>query len=117
MAKEKTLRQEVIDLYNALFKWQIDKEEKNVSAAVMNGIVGLYLDMSGSTLDGAMYAEKCMDKIKDENKKLEICRKLLQGEKVRIPGMRGDYCIWGVFYDIVTGEKIEQKEIEDKPSE
>lgn len=108
------LRQEVIDLYNNLFKWQIDQDEENVSFVVMNGIVGLYLDMCGSPLESAMYAEEHLDKMKNENKKLEICKKLLQGEKVRIPGMSYDFGIWGVFYDIITGEKIDRNNKKDK---
>ena len=108
------LRQEVIDLYNNLFTWQIDQDEKIVSTVVMFGIVGLYLDMCGSPLESASYAQECMDKIKDENKKLEICKKLLQGDKVRIPGMHYDFGIWGVFYDISTGEKIDRNNKKDK---
>jgi hypothetical protein len=106
---DKKLRQEVIDLYNNLFTWQIDQVEKNVSTAVMTGIIGFYMDMGGSPLETAIYAGKCMEKMNDENMKLYICKSLLEGEKVLIPGMRGEFCLWGIYYDLRTGEKYKDE--------
>lgn len=100
------LRQEVIDLNNALFEWKISDEEENVSAAVMLGIVGLYADGDGSPYEAARIAEECVNNMQEENAKLEICRELLQGQKVRIPGMDEDFCVWELFYDLSTGDKI-----------
>lgn len=42
-----------------------------------------------------------------------ICKKLLQGEKVRIPGLDEDFCVWEVFYDLYTGEKINRNSSQD----
>ena len=103
------LRQEVIDLYNNLFTWKIDQDEKFVSNEVMQGIVGLYGEMGGSPLDIAFIAQESMDAIDDENLKLDICKKLLVGEKVDIPGMVVSYCIWGVFYSLKDGKKIDRE--------
>lgn len=103
------LRQEVIDLYNNLFTWKIDQDEKFVSNEVMQGIVGLYGVMGGSPLDIAFIAQESMDAIDDENLKLEICKKLLVGERVDIPGMVVIYCIWGVFYSLKDGKKIDRE--------
>jgi len=100
------LRQEVIDLNNALFDWKITDDEADVVAAVMSGITGLYADGEGSPFFAARIAEECTNNMHDENEKLGICKQLLQGEKVRIPGMDEDFCVWEVFYDLYTGEKI-----------
>jgi len=104
------LRQEVIDLNNWLFEWKISDEEENVPATVMSGIVGLYADGDGSPFEVARIAEECINTMQDENTKLGICKKLLEGEKVRIPGMYEDFCLWEVFYDLHTGEKIYDEE-------
>jgi hypothetical protein len=103
---DQDLRQEVIDLNNGLFDWKISDDEVDVPAAVMAAITGLYADGEGSPFYAARDAEECVINMKDENIKLQICKQLLQGEKVRIPGMYEDFCLWEVFYDLYTGEKI-----------
>lgn len=108
-----SLRQQVLKLYNDLFTNQIDDNEKNVVAAVMTSIVMYYMDGAGSPLETAFLAEDCLYKIDDEKTQLTILKKLLRGDKVKIPGMRGEYCLWGIHYDLRTGEKYED-EIENK---
>lgn len=103
---DQELRQEVIDLNNGLFEWKISDDEADVPAAVMSGITGLYADGDGSPFYAARFAEDCVNNMQDENVKLVICKKLLQGEKVSIPGLDEDFCVWEVFYDLYTGEKI-----------
>jgi len=107
------LRQEVIDLNNALFDWKITDDEDNVPAAVMSGITGLYADGEGSPFYAARIAEECVNNMQDKNTKLGICKQLLQGEKVRIPGMDEDFCVWEVFYGLYTGEKINREDQQD----
>lgn len=94
MLKKKTLRQAVIELHNKMFNVQIKHDEANVSPLVMMSIVCLYLDCAGSPLEGASIAQDCMEKIEDENLKLQICKKLLEGKKVHIPGMCGEFWIY-----------------------
>ena len=110
---DQDLRQEVIELNNGLFDWKITDDEVDVPTAVMAGITGLYADGEGSPFYTARIAENCVNNIQDENMKLEICKHLLLGEKVRIPGMDEDFCVWEVFYDLYTGEKINREDQQD----
>lgn len=110
---DQELRQEVIDLTNALFDWKISDEEENVAVAVMASITGLYADGDGSPFYAARAAEECVINMLDENAKLGICKQLLQGEKVRIPGMDEDFCVWEIFYELHTGEKIDRENDQD----
>ncbi len=110
---DQELRQEVIDLHNALFDWKIKDDGEDVPAAVMLGITGLYADGDGSPFYAARIAEECVNNMQDENSKLKICKQLLLGEKVRIPGMDEDFCVWEVFYDLHTGEKINREDDEN----
>ena len=100
------LRKEVIKLHNELFNLQIEKDERFVSDLCMMTICTFYSKGSGSPFAMACYADECMEKIEDENTKLEICKRLLSGEKVTIPGMRGEFCLWYIFYDVRTGKKF-----------
>ncbi len=112
---EKSLRRQVLRLYNDLFTIPIDDNEKNVVAAVMTKLVMYYMDGAGSPLETALLAEECLYNIDDEKTQLTILKKLLRGEKVKISGMRGEFCLWGIFYDLSTGEKyVDEDEVENK---
>jgi hypothetical protein len=103
--KLNSLRKQVLKLYNDMFSPPIDKNEKNVVAAVMTKLVMYYMDGAGSPLEAAFWAEECLYNIDNEETQLTILKKLLRGDKVKIPGMRGEYCLWEIHYDLVTGEK------------
>ena len=91
MKTDDKLKKEVIELNNNLFTWQIEHTEKKVSSEAMFNITGLYFDCGGGPLESACEAEEAVSKIKDENKRLLICKQLLKGEIVKIPGMRGTF--------------------------
>ncbi|MCZ7616353.1 MAG: hypothetical protein M5T52_23060 [Ignavibacteriaceae bacterium] len=113
--KKNSLRQKVLKLYNDLFTNQIDDDEKNVVVAVMSNLVMYYIDSGGSPLETALLAEKCLYNIEEEKTQLTILKKLLRGDKVRIFGMRGEFCLWGIFYDLRTGEKyVDEDEVDNK---
>jgi hypothetical protein len=106
MKTDQKLKREVIQLYNDLFNPEIEETENNVSILVMLNIADYYGHGSGSPFLVACEAEEAVSKIKDENKKLLICKQLLIGEIVTIPGMPGTFRLWYIFYDIRTGEKF-----------
>ena len=108
MIIDNNLKQELVKLHNKIFRDTIDMNEKDISAAVMLNITCMYVE-GGSPLDGALAAEKAVSKIKDENERLLICKQLLNAEIVKIPGMHGDYRLWGLFYDMSTGAKLNPK--------
>ena len=109
MKIDEKLRQEVILLHNYLFKQKIEPDAKDVSSSVMFRIVFLFADTGGSPFMAASNAEEAVSKITDENKRLLICKQLLTGEVAKIPGMRGDFMLYSVFYDMHTGEEINAK--------
>lgn len=110
-----SLRKQVLKLYNDLFTISIDDNEKNVVVAVMTRLVMYYMDAAGSPLETALLAEKCLYNIEDEKTQLTILKKLLRGDKVKIFGMRGEFCLWGIHYDLRTGEKyVDEDEVENK---
>ena len=112
---ENSLRQQVLKLYNSLLKPPIRQDEKNVVAAVMTKLVMFYMDSGGSPLETVILAEKCLYNINDEKTQLTILKKLLRGDKVKIAGMRGEFCLWGIHYDLRTGEKyVDEDEVENK---
>ena len=113
MKTDNKLKQEVIELNNALLTWQIEHSGKKVSSKAMFNISGLYFDCGGSPLEAACAAEKAVSKIKDENKRLLICKQLLKGEIVKIPGMLGTFRLWGIFYDLKTGEKFNNEDFNE----
>lgn len=113
--KKNSLRQQVLKLYNDQFTFKIQDNERNVVAAVMSLLVMYYMDMGGSPLETALLAEECLYNIDDEKTQLTILKKLLRGDKVMISGMRGEFCLWGIHYDLRTGEKyVDEDEIENK---
>jgi hypothetical protein len=109
MKTDEKLKQEVVFLNDRIFSWKIEPTEKHVSRAVMSNIIGLFMGCLGSPFEGACAAEKAVNKIKDENQRLLICKQLLTGEVVKIPGLHGDYRLWSVFYNMHTGEKINEE--------
>lgn len=100
------LREEVRALYNNLFLIPINQNNNNVSTAVKDGIILFFMNLAEDVFEKVLSLSEYMDSIKDENTKLEFCKKILQGNKVRIPGQQYEFGLWGFFYDPTTGEKI-----------
>ena len=106
MSLNAKLKQEVRDLYNKIFPWQIDPNERNVSKVVILGFTRLYGELNYEVAASTCLRLHNMHKIKPECTKLEICKKLLLGLDVRLPGSATSFNIREIYSHFVPGEKI-----------
>jgi hypothetical protein len=107
MSINKKLKQEVRDLYNEMFPWQIDTGERNVSKAVFSGFSRLYSEMNYMISAITCIRLNSLNMIKPERKKLEICKQLLLGNEVRLPVSDDGFRICEIYSDFVPGRKID----------
>jgi len=107
MNEIKKLKQEVLNLYNEIFPWQIGPGERNVSKAVISGFNRLYGELNYEVNSRVCLLLHRMHKIKPDRTKLEICKQLLLGEGVRFPGSDYIFEFSEIYSAFVPRKKID----------
>jgi hypothetical protein len=106
MTRNEKLRLEVRDLYNEIFPWEIDPEERNISDAVISGFGKLYRESHCEIAASIILRLHFMPKIKPARTKLEICKRLLLGDSVQLLSFGYVLNIREIYSDFVPGKKI-----------
>lgn len=106
MDRIKKLRDEVRDLYNEIFPWQISPKARNVCKYVISGFNQLYCEVNPNQSWITIYLLHHLSIVQPEHKNLEMLKMLLLGYDVRIPKTKCAFNMRIIYSHFVPGEKI-----------